>query len=410
MRPEDLQKILEAERLKNNIKSKELMSKSTMKSITYKGISDKDLFDKVIPKIIDLELNGQYSKEKIIAFVEANIEILPAPVRHIIDSSAELRRMDSLSRLLSLDSKYTPCVAVAFYNGKLIVSSNTPSNASEEFVIDCLTNKMVIIQDFLKQLIADIPVGSMQDIEKIQFTHQAKILAIEAILKLQHDDIGGVGDVVPPTRRHPNRIITTTHLQNALLKLGQNCLLGIFTSGSKGFNSLELSALFNKFITIVLPNSEQLLGVQLHAEQAIVCYLNEFEEFQNGSEEQVRIGISKLCCQACHKVLNSDNKTTHRGTHGVNFPNVYDSGTGALYKGIPTKIGSDLNPDDSSSDCEFFDEPTEGIETPTLADLEIDGDGEEIQVVYNINRLFKACNSVTAEAKIQSEVPLTLDA
>jgi hypothetical protein len=382
MRVEALQKLLEAERLKYPIKAKTTVAKATLSSILYMGVSDEDIVRFVIPKIRELEVAGTCSKESLKKFILSHeaIQVLPSPVRHILDESIELRRMDSLSRLLSLNTKYTPCVAVTFYKEELIVSSNL-LNPKEKLTVnllsDCFARKMGLIQGFLLELIRDIPFGSQPNIEKIQFSSRAKLLAMEAVLNIIQASNGGVGDVVPSTleNRHEKRQNTIAHLQNALLKLGQHCVFGVLTNGKKGYSFEELNALLNKSITIITPNAEVLHGKQLHAEQSILYYLNEYTDFSRNSSANVCLGISKLCCQACHLVLNKVDKTTHRGTHGMQFPSVYDISTMDLFAGFKTKLGSDLCPEDSESDCDSIwgdvDDEVPSVEA-LLADARID--------------------------------------
>ena len=400
MRTEALLKLLETERLKHSVKAKKKVSKATLTSILYMGLSDDDIIKFVVPKIVALELTGECSKENLKQFIlgHKSIEILPNPVRHALDESVELRRMDSLSRLLSLNTKYTPCVAVTFYKGELIISSNS-LNPKEELTDDlltkCFSRKMGLIQDFFLELIKDIPLGSQPDVEKIQFSPRAKLLATEAVLNIIDASNGGVGEVVPSVvkNRHENRQNTIDHLQNALLKLGQHCLLSVYTNGKKGFSLEELEAILNESMTIVTPNVAVLNGKQLHAEQSILYYLNEYTDFSRYPSSRACLGISKLCCQACHTVLNRDNKTRHRGTHGMQFPSVYDIDTEDLYAGIRTRLGADLCPTDSDSDCDDFypsDEDEFEGEIPTVEEL-LTAETREKGVAKSRFQLFKTC-------------------
>jgi hypothetical protein len=163
----------------------------------------------------------------------------------------------------------------------------------------------------------------------------------------------------------------------------------VFTNGKKGFNLEELKALLNESMTIITPNVEVLHGKQLHAEQSILYYLNEYTDFSRNRSEKVCLGISKLCCQACHAVLNRNDKTTHRGTHGMQFPSVYDIGMMDLFAGFRTKLGADLCPEDSESDCgsNFGDEDEFDDEVPTVEEL-LTGARKEVGV-KNRFMLFK---------------------
>ncbi|KTD14937.1 nucleic acid/nucleotide deaminase domain-containing protein [Legionella israelensis] len=388
-------------------------SKNAVKSILFYGLMDEDIANIIVPKIVDWEFSGEFSKEKLKQFIEQNPEIkrLSAPIRHSVNKTPEQRRMDSLSRLLSLDNKYTLCVAVTFYQGELIASSNSPNPKeamTESELADCLARKMGLIQNFLLQLTKDIPLGSQPNIKEIQFSSRAKILATDTILKIIHSDNGGVGDVVPSNKqsRHKHRGNSISHLENALLKLAQHCLLGIYTNGEKGFNLSELDTLLNAdTMTVITPNTAVLQRQQLHAEQAILHYLREYTDFnEESSEEKINIGISKLCCQACHEVLSRQNdKISHRGSHGMNFPSVYDIDTETLYEGTDTMLGADLSPSDSESECDFFSDEESDFEDdiPPFEELAAGESGPTVKGTAK-SRFFKTCSM---EANAGSPIP-----
>lgn len=410
MRIDDLLALLATERLKRPKAPTVTASKGSLSSMLYMGIADKDIIEILIPKIVDLEISETYSKDALKKFIEGNkaIEILPAPVRHALDGSPEQRRMDSLSRLLSLNTAYTPCVAVAFYKGELIVSSNSPKEGmTDDRLADCLATKMGLIQQFLRDLIKGIPSGSQSHTQKIKFSIRAKILATETVMKIMDPSTGGAGDVVPTTKenRHKNRLNTVEHMRNALLKIGQHCLLGVCTNGKLGFNLLELNALLADSVTIVTPNTKVLEGKQLHAEQSILYYLNEYTDFNRSSKaEKVNIGISKLCCQACHHVLNRNDKVSYRGSHGMKFPGVYDIDTEAEFEGTKTKLGADLCPSDSDSDCDITARDDDD-DVPTVEELL---GASSSKNAMGKQMLFKPCRAEASAAAAEVSAPLVL--
>ena len=366
MRLEYLLKLIESEQLKRGTKKPIVIAdNNNVGFVSYLGISDEDIKSIIVPLIVDLQMRGELSKEKLKQFILAHDQIKRLPkavrVRHALDD-IDQRRMDSFSRLLSVDVKYTPCIAVALYNGEIIVSSNAPNpkeQMTDSQLSDCLVKKMSLIQEFLRELTKDVVVGSQPNVSKIQFSARAKLLATKAVLEIIAPENGGVGKVVPMVKgnRHKDRKIDIDHMRNALLKLGQHCLFSLLTVGKKGFNSEELFALLKAdSTTVVTPNTKVLKEHQLHAEQAILSYLRENTDFTSKpSAKKVHLGISKLCCQACHEVLNRyDAVISYRGSHGMKFPNVYDIDTNNLFEGINTKLGDDLCPSDSDSECEFI--------------------------------------------------------
>jgi hypothetical protein len=194
------------------------------------------------------------------------------------------------------------------------------------------------------------------DIEHIQWSLQAKLLAKETVLKIIDASNGGVGDILPMnSHRHSKRQDKVEHLKNALLKLAHHCLVGVLTKGRIGFNIQDMITMLSGSITVVVPNNEVMMGYKLHAEQEILYYLRKKPEFNTQiSFKKLNIGISKLCCQACHNVLNREEKINYRGTHGMKFPNVFDIDNKNLFEGVNTKLEADLCPSDSESDCDDY--------------------------------------------------------
>jgi hypothetical protein len=379
MRFETLLALLAEERLKRgqDALGKEPIPKEEANTIRFKGISDEEIAKYVVPRLVQWEIDGDFSKQNLNAFLQtsSDIHLAPDPVRHEVNKTIIQRRMDSLSRLLIVANTITPCIAVAFYKGELIIASNTPKGTSEQELTDYLSQKIVIIQHFLSALAKDVNYepGLANNIN-IQFTTRAKLLAHQAVKLLMSEDCGGIGEILPSKahRKHSNN---KEHLKNALFKLGQSYLLGLYTNGGKGFSQEDIRALFSRTITVITPNIEELGTLELHAEQAILHYLSEAHNFeQETSVSKVNIGISKLCCQACYAVLNRSEKVAFRGGHDMEFPSVLDIDTGVAFTGIRTKKTADPCPSDSESDCEFFepeDEPGEDsvFAVPSLDDL-----------------------------------------
>lgn len=362
MRVEELIRILE-ERRKLHPPVKQTLTKNQLDYIRFKGISDEDIVNHVVPQIIQWEIEGSYSKKSVNDFLEVrSISILPDPVRHEIDKSVGQRRMDSLSRLLSIDNHISPCVAVTCYDGKLIVSSNSPMGKTKDELGDYFNKKLHIIRRFLSRLAKDANIDEGSgDTVKIEFSVLAQILVERAVSELVKEENGGVGDIVPSgAHRHPNRNNIKQHLRVALLKLGQSYLLGLYTQGKRGLSQQELQAFSDTTDVIMVTPVKEVLGdQQLHAEQAILYYLRHFTDFETDSTQTVNIGISKLCCAACLNVLSKAEKIAFRGTHGMPFPNVYDIDTDSVYHAPATKMGREACPSDSESECELYEDESD---------------------------------------------------
>lgn len=77
--------------------------------------------------------------------------------RQIKNHDRQLRRVDSLARLLSPDSKYTPCIAVTIDEGEIILSSNLNSSANPVEVVEVLKKKLFIIRQYFTEMNLDNP-------------------------------------------------------------------------------------------------------------------------------------------------------------------------------------------------------------------------------------------------------------
>jgi len=360
MRIEKLIEILEETKRQKKAVVCKPIDISQIKRICYMGICDQEIVDYIIPQLVHWEIHGGFSKENLEKFITEcqGIHLLPDPVRHETDKTDAQRRIDSLARLISIDVKYTACVAVACYDGQLIVSANESKIETEEFIEACFAKKIDIIRGFLAKLANDIPAErSRSDIIKIEFSTLARMYAYRASHDLIKEDNGGVGQILPSKlhRRH-GRI--EKHLENALLKLGKSYLLSLYTNGQQGLSISEAQALSSAPFRMVSAKRCGLeLGTQeLHAEQAIAQYLRQHPDFKTKEPlSKVNIGISKLCCNACYDVFKKDAlRFSVRGNHGMTYRNVHDIDTGTVSTCPETKLCKEASPSDSESDCDFY--------------------------------------------------------
>ncbi|NDH09218.1 MAG: hypothetical protein EBY16_06310 [Gammaproteobacteria bacterium] len=320
--------------------SKELMLSPILKW----PVSDDDICKELIPKIIDIERDGPLSIEMLECWFDSNPSIvkLKKPVITYIEVGKAQRIMDSLARLLTLDERITPCVAVTIYEGQLIVASN--SSLTDPLIVQgILQAKMGIIRDFLKSVRDSTPVD-YDDLKKS---------AAEAIGKLKV--ISGLGNLTPKdTKRcHLKRRKSSTHLINALVKISAHFLLGHLTNGHEGFNNEQLKALLSEDILILTSAPKN--DLIMHAEQAILLALTtneKFVSFKDAPDKSVGFGISKLCCESCRKSLNEYKMVTYRGAHGRFFPRVLNINTNEESLGESTAHDGALNPSDSESDVD----------------------------------------------------------
>lgn len=317
----------ERNRRGKNSPPKLLLKKQGVNALRFKGISDEEIVEHLIPRLIQWEIDGDFSKENLEMFLKTcpYIHIFPAPICHEIDKTIEQRRMDSLSRLLSVNHNITPCVAVAFYENQFIIASNSPTGKTDQELAAFFVQKIAAIREFLQELAKDVDTTqNAETITHIQFSMHTRLLADKTIRRLTDKHYGGVGGLLP--KDNPKRATTDEHLMNALFKLGHSYLLGLYTNGKKGFTQEDMRTLFSAPITVITPNKIGARKAKLHAEQAIIYYLTNVLNFETKiSPRKVNIGISKLCCQACATVLaRRSEKVAFRGSHGVGFADILE--------------------------------------------------------------------------------------
>lgn len=314
---------------------------------------DETACNEVSKKVINDDALGCYSEENLRKFIQS---ILPAPVRvEYPVVTAKQRRMDSLARLLAPREIFTPCIATAIDEGELIIASNPPKGmTTADDISHMVGHKLKCVRQFLESLVhsAEKNLLVAEEIDNIKFTALGEQRASETIDQIISRDFGGYANVTAANPKH-DRNTPKGHLKNALLKLGQDVLLGVYTDGRVGFTIEERTALLSNPEKILIPRYDVKKGTE-HAEQVISLHLQRKRSSSASSAvEKTYIGISKLCCQACARVLKNNPLVQFRGESGVGFPNVYDVQTKKCASFVKTKTeGYSLNPSDSESDFE----------------------------------------------------------
>lgn len=221
-----------------------------------------------------------------------------------------LRRLDSLSRLLSFGIQNSACTAVTIYQGQLIISANVGGRTSSEEMTKLVYKKVAALQTLIQQC----PVDQYNDIlAYCQETNRTKALS----------DILGTG-------------VTLDALQVSLAKI-----IHLYKSHHDPFaEQFRLALNPEQPITVLMPKKDQAkLTIQvtksnssdrasivldqvdnaatekdLHAEQMIFHYLTKEQQLPLDTAS-LCVGISKLCCHTCFSVLTSHPSFTVRGTH-----------------------------------------------------------------------------------------------
>lgn len=290
--------------------------------------SNETILTQIIPYIVSYEVEITRSKQKpksikeLMGILKEKFPTLNSPTLVIESQERQLRKWDSLAKLLCPTEEVSACVAVCAYQKDLLISSNTSRTKSNAELTEILSSRMKIIRDFLLAVTQEakpLSKDEMSEFTGVKFSDIAKLLANQAVLKLMMMEFGGFTSSIPTTVSHRTHKSAAEHFEVALLKLAQFCLEGIYTNGMNGFEKDTLAALLTPGnVKFIMPDIDKLAGENLHAEQAIIYYLRHYTNFCTlasvEADKKIPIGISKLCCQTCHYVLTKHGNIQFRGS------------------------------------------------------------------------------------------------
>ncbi|TAL65024.1 MAG: hypothetical protein EPN84_02255 [Legionella sp.] len=259
------------------------------------------------------------------------------------DTDRNLRRLDSLARILSLNISHSACVAVAIHQGQLVVASNVSGRSTAEEVTQALIKKIAT----LKRLVQSCPHTHFLGI--YEFCCQP-----ENTNKLH--SLLGSGVTISSLRQSLAKVIHVLktneyefcpEFQNAFNE--ESPLIFLTAEKIRGEMALRCSTLKSQMLAVnvvalpATPDKES-LQKDIHAEQMVKVYLQRFLSPSNSV--QIRIGLSKLCCRTCFDFFAVEPGFLVRGTH-----NNAHKGTVNLHTGARIKHNSDYhgpsNPMDS---------------------------------------------------------------
>ncbi len=283
---------------------------------------------------------------QILQWMEANTKKLMAEPKRIIHTDdRRLRRFDALSQVLSIDNKYSACIAVAQVAGIVVISSNALQRTTEVRYAAALRFKLSRLDEFIK---AAKPLIINKDKAGL------KIIAITTASSITSES-EGLGSAADYDRRSSAKKLKVHELVARQL---QKIVYSIYDQQGQlkktVFTEADLEALLNLDRAIyLLPNPDYVAQFKgfVHAEQLIRDYI-----LDHGSVIKHPIGISKLCCWVCDVSLSqSSQHVLHRGTHGIQFINTIDTITTKVVEEM-SATGPQLNelsssePDDDSDD------------------------------------------------------------
>ncbi len=275
---------------------------------------------------------------------EDNLHVpVPIAVKKSKNESVMQRRIDSLSRILSVHSRVSNCTAVALIKGRLFVATNTPSCRAE--FQQQIETKLGILRKFLKQITpTDLVLGEQ---DAIKFTNRGDLAAFEIA-----DELIDSGSGVIASENYSRE----ERLKIDIIKIACSYLEGLGTQGRKGFNLIQIKGLLyaNPIFQFPKAEVEAKTGLAVHAEQLLFLQVKALKDQGriSGTDLPVNLGISKLAFRACESVLDEGLAlVTYRGASDIGFAKVADVRTGREHKPRNT-IGPKTNfiPVDSDSD------------------------------------------------------------
>ena len=348
--------------------------------ILNKNISLENMEALLIPDLKKVDIPK--TKEKILTCLVKNIDSIldyrqpeqAIPQKEIKNDSKKQRHCDRLARILAPSSNVIPCIAVAFYNGELLIGLNTPKKKfTRAQVQEMIEKKLELLRVFLVDVKNEYESAKPLDVNhNPQFTIslQADFFVTQRALLIQQKQLGGT------SVRNSIKYGITERLKVDFIKLAQFYLTGLITQGQEGFNIAECQALVQGKPNIYFPNSSLEKGnIRLHADQLLIAPMSHLSlETDTQPTSPTEIGLNKLSCLACANVLNQyPDKVTYRGTSGMSYPNTLDITTQEAAPYTPTQLSIDClyAKDSSSSEVEIdldFTQHTDKLITNACSD------------------------------------------
>lgn len=247
------------------------------------------------------------------------------------------RRMDSLSRLLSLQKSTSACLAVTLdvsTKPRLVISANVGTNPAQPMIVAEIECKLRIIQEYLTQVInqKNIPdeLGSLAR-ELMRRLLPTIATPPEVLLQAAKKVIDGVcfdDDTFDEEEKNAflsraPALIITPKITRCRAKIHVRHLC------TRGWLESEID----------LPHVKEHTAVKdIHAEQLLAYFLFVELQVQSVIKSPLIFGISKLCCQTCfanlwrYNELSDTMVLTIRGHHGQTYKGVVNITTGEAAK------------------------------------------------------------------------------
>ncbi len=297
------------------------------------GLSDEDSASAraVSPssKVSMENLKLTFSMEEVHAGIGLWVDERYSPVDERVLSSGvkRQRRMDSLSRLLSLRSSLSVCSAVTLNlinEPHIVIGANVGKDGSQDEIAGLTADKLALIQRHLREIsasdIASIDSSKLdwlaENLFRDLFTTGGSSMPPDVLLQAARKIIHAFC-IDGETFSADEKIMFLTHSSTVIL-------LPILTD--KGYRMLakQIRAIGCTNSSYPLPMVPMDTSVHnIHAEQLIARYLYEEREI----DTPLTFGISKLCCRTCFESLKNY-PVTSRGTHNQEYEGVIDLHSG----------------------------------------------------------------------------------
>lgn len=294
-----------------------------------------------------------------------------------------IRRLDSLSRIFALTPSVSVCSAVAFHQGQLLISANVSNQDSQQQIRQIFVKRTQLLQDLILEIRQKVQSETV-DQAFLEYLDQRSTdyankmmeagLVSLPLSRLQQDISKFVHAMTLDQHTFSQTIkdiwltkpLTTTIMLPAEEKIAgiKHVKLTIKDSVESNLNSLTMP---NSYAPANLSN--------FHAEQMLGHYVFRIKSDSTyNSSNPLQIGISKLCCHTCHRVLQMY-PVKVRGTHGQAYEQVEpllnptitppNSPQGNLLKGP-------VNPSDSITKSHHKPKPEPRSNWPTPKPLNFD--------------------------------------
>lgn len=303
--------------------------------------SYRESFDDIVFSSLDDASPTQLSGEQLhfdfcLATLEETIndwvteQYSPVDERVLTNDTRRLRRMNSLSRLLSLRVTWSACTAVTLDHSvdtRLVIGANIDRQDSQETIFSSTCSKLRLIQQYL----TDITSKNLKTIDGSTLDELAKELVSQLMsggnTSLPERILWQAARKIIHAVCFDDETFTETEKRAFLNHAPATIILPkLAASGAMQMQVRHLGLVENVDSIFPLPTVPEGTSLKfIHAEQLIAYFL--FEELRISPDTPLAFGINKLCCRTCYENLQQYPVVVH-GHHNQSYQGVVN-----LYNG-----------------------------------------------------------------------------